>query len=353
MNLQPVFDGHNDTLAECFSPETGEKRPFFQRSDAGQLDYPRALSGGFRGGLFAIFTPPPPDSPDRDMMSGVTFTDQGYEVSPRQPVEQAYAQAFTGAVLDYAHRLEASPEGKVGIVRSYADIPRFFEEGTLAMVLHIEGAEAIKEDLSNLEEYYRRDVRSLGLVWSRPNAFGDGVPFRFPSSPDTGDGLTRAGKELVRECSRLGILVDLAHINEKGFWDAARMLKTPLVVSHTAVHAICASSRNLTDAQIDAVGESGGLIGIMFEPMELAPSGRPDSGASLEDLIRHIDTIAGRIGIDHVGLGSDFDGADMPESLRDVSHLPDLVQALREKGYQGEDLDKITYQNWLRVLKGI
>jgi membrane dipeptidase len=351
MNLIPVFDGHNDTLTECFSPETGEKRSFFLRSDTGHLDYPRAAAGGFKGGIFAIFTPPPADSPDRDLMSGVTFTDQGYEVSPRGPVEHLYARAFTNAVIAYAQRLEAESGGKIGIVRTSEDISRFFAEDKLALVIHVEGAEAIREDLSNLEWYYQQGVRSLGLVWSRPNGFGEGVPFRYPSSPDTGSGLTAAGKDLVRACNRLGILVDLAHINEKGFWDAVEILTTPLVVSHAAVHAICPSSRNLTDAQIDAVGRSGGLIGIMFEPINLVPRGRLDAGVSLGDVVQNIDYVVQRIGIDHVGFGSDMDGADMPGDFRDASFFPQLVQALQARGYQGEDLEKIAYKNWLRVLQ--
>jgi membrane dipeptidase len=351
MDKIPIFDGHNDTMTDCFSPETGEKRSFFDWGEQGQLDLPRAAAGGIIGGIFAIFTPPPPGSPDLDRMSGVKFTDQGYEVSPRMLLETDYAREYTAALINYMRALEARSQGKVGIVHSYRDLEECIKKNRLAVVLHIEGAEAIHPDLHDLEWYYLQGVRSLGLVWSRHNAFGDGVPFRFPGSPDTGAGLTEAGKRLVRECNRLGILVDLAHINERGFWDAAETLETPLVVSHTAVHAICPSTRNLTDQQIDAVGRSGGLIGIMFEPMNIVPDGRPDSGATLADIARHIDYVARRIGVDHVGFGSDFDGADMPAGIRDASLYQDLVQVLKDMGYQGTDLEKITYQNWLRILK--
>lgn len=317
------------------------------------MDLPRAVAGGMKGGIFAIFTPPPPDSPDRDMKLGVMITEQGYEVSQRLPLETSYARAYTNAVIDYLLDLEARSRGKICLVRMHADLEKFSEEDCLAIILHIEGAEAIQPDLSDLEEYYQRGVRSLGIVWSRPNMFGEGVPFRFPASPDTGPGLTDAGKQLIRECSRLGILVDLAHINERGFWDAAEILKTPLVVSHTAVHAICPSTRNLTDRQIDAVGQSGGIIGIMFEPMNIAPNGRPGAEATLADIVRHIEYVAGRIGVDHVGFGSDFDGADMPAGIRNASLYQNLVQALVDGGYRGTDLEKITHQNWLRVLRDV
>ena len=353
MNKIPIFDGHNDTLTECYSPETGEKRSFFDWGEKGHLDLPRAAAGGLKGGIFAIFTPPPPDSPERDMMSGVTFTDQGYEVSPRQPVDRAYAREYTSAVIDYVHALAARSEGRFGIARSYVELEDCMARNRLAVILHIEGAEAIRPDVSDLDWYYQQGVRSLGLVWSRPNAFGEGVPFRFPGSPDTGAGLTEAGKQLVRECNRLGILVDLAHINERGFWDAAGILETPLVVSHTAVHAICPSTRNLTDAQIDAVGRSGGLIGIMFEPMNLVPDGKPNPGATLADITRHIDYIVQRIGVEHVGFGSDFDGADMPAEIRDASLYQDLAQALSGVGYAPGDVEKITYRNWLRIFQNI
>jgi membrane dipeptidase len=220
------------------------------------------------------------------------------------------------------------------------------------MVLHFEDAVAIEEDLSNLEAYYERGLRSLGLVWSRPNVFGHGVPFRFPHSPDTGPGLTEAGKELVRACNRMGILIDLAHINEQGFWDVAETSEAPLVVSHAGVHALCPSTRNLTDGQIDAIGESKGLIGIIFSPGMIRADGQRDADSlPLTDLVRHFDHVVERIGVDHVAFGSDFDGALMAEELADATWLPNLMEALRERGYDDDSLEKIAYRNWFRVLR--
>jgi membrane dipeptidase len=350
MTLPPIFDGHNDTLTRIYNPETGPVRSFFERGETGQLDLPRAITGGLRGGIFAIFTPPPKSSPESAPNYGLTLTDQGYAVTLPSPLVTAYARAFTNTHIDFAHRLETESAGKLGIVRAAADLPCFLKEDRLALVLHIEGAEAIAPDLTGLEHFYRQDVRSLGLVWSRPNAFGSGVPFRFPGHPDTGEGLTPDGKALVKACNRLGVVVDLAHLNEKGFWDVAHLSTAPLVVSHTAVHAICPSTRNLTDPQIDAVGQSGGLIGIMFEPMQIRPDGKPIHDFPLSELARHIAYVASRIGVDHIALGSDFDGADMPDRLKDASALPALVQVLEEQGFLGEDLEKIAYRNWWRVL---
>ncbi len=145
--------------------------------------------------------------------------------------------------------------------------------------------------------------------------------------------------------------MDLAHIDEQGFWDAANCSDAPLVVSHAGVHAICPSTRNLTDKQIDAIGASGGLVGIMFEPSNIRPDGLPAPDTPLTDIVRHIAYVAERIGIDHVAFGSDFDGADMPQALSDVTGLPKLIEALREKGFDPVSVDKICYQNWFRVLR--
>jgi membrane dipeptidase len=221
----------------------------------------------------------------------------------------------------------------------------------LAAVPHFEGAEAIDRSLEALPVFYEAGLRSLGLVWSRPNAFGYGVPFQYPHSPDTGPGLKGAGRALVRACNQLGILIDLAHLNERGFWDVARLSAAPLVASHTAAHAICPMTRNLTDRQLDAIGASGGLVGVVFEPCATRPDGNDDPDTSLEVIVRHVDYIATRIGIEHVGLGSDFDGATMPRMLEDAAGLPRLIAALRHHGYDDDALRRVTHTNWLRVLE--
>lgn len=345
-----VFDGHNDSLTALYQPPTGKERTIFEQSTYGALDLPRAKQGGFGGGMFAIFIPPP-EVLEREPHFDVTFTADGFITALPEPIEQAYAQNLTDKVIDFAYRLEAESKRQIKVVQNMAALEMCFQQNVLALVLHLEGAEAIKPDLSNLEDYYVDGVRSLGIVWSRPNAFGNGVPFNYPSSPDTGEGLTEAGKALVRECNRLGILVDLAHLNERGFWDAAEITDAPLVVSHTAVHALTPFSRNLTDAQIDAVGASGGIIGMNFEAMASSPTGSVEQDVPLTQIAAHIDYIVQRIGIDHVGFGSDFDGADMPNDLSDVSKVPNLVQTLREGGYDEAALEKIAYGNWLRVLR--
>jgi membrane dipeptidase len=214
----------------------------------------------------------------------------------------------------------------------------------------MEGAEAIADDLSNLADWYDRGLRSIGIVWSRPNAFAEGVPFRFPASPDTGPGLTDAGRALVRACNELGILVDVSHLNERGFWDVAASSDRPIVATHSNAHALCASTRNLTDAQLDAVRDSGGVVGVNFAVTFLREDGMNSfEETGLDEIVRHVDYFADRMGIDHVAFGSDFDGAVVPAALGGVAGLPRLVDALRER-YEPDEVDRITHGNWLRVL---
>lgn len=351
MNLPPVFDGHNDTLTHIYLPDKGQGRSFFERSEIGHIDLPRAKEGALQGGICAIFTRPPKSSPESDPYYKAVIDEHGYKVALRSPIEPEYARRFTASILELLENMLAESHGALGLVRSYDDLTRYWEQGIFSIVLHIEGAAVLREDLSNLAYYYHQGVRSLGPVWSRPNLFGTGVPFEFPGSPDTGPGLTEAGKRLVQECNRLGILVDLAHLNEKSFWDAAGISQAPLVVSHAGVHALCPSTRNLNDAQIDEVANSGGVIGVILGSSNIRSDGKWDRDTPLNDFIRHFEYIIERVGIDHVAFGSDFDGTTIPESLKDVTRLPQLLALLYEHGWRGEDLEKIAYKNWFRVFR--
>ena len=194
-------------------------------------------------------------------------------------------------------------------------------------------------------------LRSLGPVWSRSNRFGHGVPFNFPDSPDIGPGLTNAGKDLIRECNRLRILIDLSHMNEKGFWDVAGISQAPLVATHSGAHTLCPSPRNLTDDQLEAIGESGGIVGVNFARAFLRKDGLGDKRTSMTEIVRHVVYIAEKIGVDHVALGSDFDGTQVPQDLGDASGLQKLLGAMREEGIKGAALKKIAHGNWLRVLR--
>jgi membrane dipeptidase len=346
----PVFDGHNDTLTKIIDLDpTGET--FLTGNPACRLDLPRAKAGGFQGGIFAIFTDPPEGSAERDMGWGALTTPEGFTTKIRSEVPQDHCARFTDHCIAYLRGIEQRSQGEVRVVTGASDLEATWASGRLGIVLHIEGAEAIREDLYNLSDLYDQGLRSIGLTWSRPNRFGFGVPFGFPQTPDVGPGLSEAGKELVRACNAMGIVVDLAHLNSKGFSDVERVTQKPLVVSHSNVHALCRCTRNLMDWQLDAVKASGGVVGLNFEPAFLRPDGKKDAGATLAMLCDHLDYIVRRIGPDHVGLGSDFDGADVPTGLEDAACLPNLWTELSARGYDLATMEKFAHGNWLRVLK--
>jgi membrane dipeptidase len=315
-----IIDGHNDLVSRIWR---GDEIRHVHLDEAADAD--------FAGGFFALYVPSPkPADP----------TTAHYELPLPEPIPRDEAARVADELYDVFRSLPVR----------LATSPYDFQPGRVAAILHLEGAEPLAADLSDLEAWYARGLRSVGLVWSRANAFAEGVPFRFPSTPDTGPGLTTAGRELVRECNTLGIVVDLSHLNEAGFWDVARLSSKPLVATHSNAHALCASTRNLTDAQLDAIGASGGVVGVNFAVSFVREDGGQVAATPLEEIVRHVGYIAGRIGIDHVAFGSDFDGALVPGDLGGISGLPKLVDALRAGGFDDDAVAKVTHRNWLRVL---
>lgn len=346
----PVFDGHNDTLLKLYqSPDPDKERLFIEGAPADwHIDLPRARKGGFAGGMFAIF--PPTQEKRRKSGAGETMPGNNEPLPPELP--RSAAMESTIGMASILLRLERA--GALKICRRAAEIRAAIQEKTIAAVFHIEGAEAIGPDFAMLEVLHAAGLRSLGIVWSRPNAYGHGVPFRFPSSPDTGDGLTEAGKALVKACNRLRIQIDLSHLNEKGFRDVARISDAPLVATHSNAHSVCPHARNLTDWQLGAIRETGGMVGLNFATGFLNPRGPTAGGADLDMMIRHVDALLQKLGEDGVGMGSDFDGAPVPVEIGDAAGLPRLIEAFRAHGYGEELIEKIAWKNWVRVLeKGI
>jgi membrane dipeptidase len=348
-NTLPIFVGHNDTLLDLYLPERSGGRTFFTRSDEGHIDLPRAREGGLAGGFFAIFVPPDPSQPQLTE-SDLLITERGYEMPMSPALDLAYAQRVTVAIMASLFRLEAESEEQLKVVLSVGELVTCLREGILAAILHFEGAETIDPGLDALEVFYQAGLRSLGIAWSRPNAYAHGVPFKFPHSPDTGPGLTLAGRELVRSCNRLGIMLDLSHLNEQGFWDVAELSEAPLVATHSNAHALCPTTRNLTNKQLEAIKESGGMVGLNFAVTDLREDGRNNPDTSLDVMVCHLDYLVGHLGIDCVGFGSDFDGATIPREMGDVTGLPKLMTALRQHGFDEAALRKLAYENWIRVL---
>ena len=341
----PIFDGHNDTLLDLYRPDRGGGRSFFERSEQGHVDLPRAREGGFAGGFFAVFVPAHPSTPRANMNDLASMR----QLPPE--LELGYAQETALAMTALLFRLERESAGQMKVVRTADELSACLDDGTLATILHFEGAEAIDPGLNALEVFYQAGLRSIGPVWSRANAFATGVPFRFPSSPDIGPGLTDAGKALVRACNELGIMLDLSHMNEAGFWDVAKLSTAPLVATHSNAHALTPTPRNLTDKQLDAIKESDGMVGLNYAVAFLREDGANNADTPIERMVQHIDYLVERVGIDRVGLGSDFDGATIPQEIGDVTGLPRLVEALRAADYDDASLRKLTHENWLRVLR--
>ena len=354
-NPFPIIDGHNDTILALDRATPEQERTFFNRSEIGHIDLPRAREGGLAGGFFAVFTPNTDWKKQRIPRSdGGTeeepdFT-HGWDVPHPNPIERGYALDYTLKLLSRLLRLEADSDGEVRVVRRVEELEECLANGTLAVILHVEGVECLDPDLEVLHLLYEAGLRSLGPVWSRSNDFGHGVPFSFPGSPDAMPGLTDAGKNLVRACNELGILIDLSHLNEKGFWDVAEHSSHPLVATHSCAHALCPSPRNLTDRQIDALGETNGIVGINFARSFLRSDGDGDAETPLTEIVRHAAYVADRIGVEHVALGSDFDGTQVPQDLKDAAGLPKLLDALRDHRFDDDGLKKVTHQNWIRVL---
>ncbi|MBX3579663.1 MAG: dipeptidase [Rhizobiaceae bacterium] len=342
----PVFDGHNDTLLRLWKTGGDVEDLFLKGSEGGHIDLPRARAGGLAGGFFAMFPPPVgKKGPDADP------TTKSYDVPLPPLLSQADAMEATLGMASVLFRIERESDGAFAVCRSAAEIRAAMTQGAMAAVFHIEGAEAIDPDLTALDLLHAAGLRSLGLVWSRPNVFGYGVPFRFPSTPDIGPGLTDAGKALVKACNELNILVDLSHLNEIGFRDVAATSDAPLVATHSNAYSVCPHSRNLTDWQLAAIRDSGGIVGLNFACGFLRPDGQMKADTSIDVMVRHLDALLEALGEDGVALGSDFDGAVVPKPIGDAAGLPKLLEALAAKGYGAELVEKIASRNWLSIIE--
>jgi len=340
-----TFDGHNDVLLRLIRhARENPEASFLEGSASGHLDLPRARRGGFVGGLFALY------SPSSRNLNFSGMKGDHYDLPLPPPLELSEAREPVIEMLSTLLRIERASAGQVVICRDTGAIRSAISIGSLAVVIHIEGAEAIDSELKFLDILYACGLRSLGPVWSRPNIFGHGTPMRFPGSPDSGPGLTEAGERLVRRCNELGIMIDLSHITEAGFWDVARLTTVPLVATHSNVHAICKVSRNLTARQLDAIRDSGGIVGVNFATSFLRPDGQMRRDTPIDHVVAHIEALLERMGEAHVGIGSDFDGAIIPDGIGSVAGLQTLYDALRARGHSEELLTRIGSTNWLDVL---
>lgn len=334
-----TFDGHNDLLLNLWLRHRHDPvRAFFTGIENGHLDFPRMQQGGFAGGLFALFVPP-----------------QHYveQVAPQYAREKWQPLAILWQQLDILKALIANAEGRARLCLSAQEIAACRADGVLAMVAHIEGADGFDDDGEVLQAFWQAGVRSIGPFWNLANVFGEGVTGTFPGSPDSGPGLTEAGKRLIAAANRHHMVIDVSHMNQKAFYDTAHLSTAPLVATHSNAHALCAQPRNLTDQQLDTIRDSGGIVGVNFGNAFLRRDGKRDADTAMTQIVSHIDYLVTRMGVDRVALGSDFDGISVPDELGDVSGLPRLYALLRSLGYTELSLQKLAWGNWQRVLRRI
>lgn len=312
-----VFDAHCDTLLDIVS----HRRSLGDKSSMGNLDIPRLKEGGVNIQIFAAFI----DDiykPDRSLKRVLQIFDSFYQEMEKNNDE-------------------------ISLVTSYNQIKKVNSAGKIAAILSIEGGEALEGDLGVLRVLYKLGVRLITLTWNQRNQIADGV-----SESRTASGLTEFGLKVIDEMNRLGMLIDVSHISETGFWDVIKNSKVPIVASHSNCYNLCPNLRNLKDKQIQALADRGGVIGVTFDPDFLTKNKRE---ANIEDILDHIDYLVKIGGIDCVGLGSDFDGTDnnLPKNLEGVNKMPNITIRLINQGYKEEDIEKILGKNFLRVFKEV
>ena len=311
-----IVDGHCDTILEIMN----HKRNLEKKSTTGHLDIPRMKEGGINVQFFAVFIE---DiyKPDRSLKRTLQLIDCFYEEIEKN-------------------------QDDISLVINYNQIKEVNRAGKIAAILSIEGGEALEGDLGVLRVLYRLGVRLLTLTWNQRNRIADGM-----GESRTGSGLTEFGLKVIDEMNDLGMLIDVSHLSETGFWDVIKRSKTPIVVSHSNCYALCPHLRNLKDEQIKALADKDGVIGITFVPDFLTQEKRK---TSVKDVVNHIDYLVEKVGVDYVGLGSDFDGTgELPLGLEGVDKIPNLTEELLDRGYKEREIEKILGGNFLRVFRKV
>ena len=310
--FQGVVDTHIDTLLRV----AGDGIDLGSRLADGHIDLLRLAEGGVRAQFFACF------------------------IEPEYKPDRALARVLQ--LIDAFYRMAGANSDRVAVATGLAGVLAAYASGRLAAILAVEGGEAIGHDLAALRALYRLGVRCLGLTWNERNGIADGVGEESPG------GLSRFGVEVVKEMNRLGMLIDVSHLAEPGFWDVLARSEAPVLASHSNARALCGHRRNLTDAQVRELAARGGVVSVNFCPSFVTDD---PARATLDRVLDHVEHLAGVAGAGHVGIGSDFDGIPgTPEGLEDVSRLPALVEGLRRRGFREDEVRDVAGRNVLRLL---
>lgn len=314
-----LIDTHNDFISVSLSNKIAFDTDLSSRTHS---DLFRMKKGGVDVEFFSIF-----GGPDIGFTHAMQEIDSVYAIAQRNP-------------------------SSIMLVKTPAELKQAVKQKKLAAMMGVEGGHMIENDLAKLETLFDRGARYMTLTWNNSTTWASSAAEETSNKiPADKRGLNDFGKQVVRKMNQLGMMVDLSHVGEKTFWDAMQIVTKPVIVSHSSVYHFAPVPRNLKDEQIDAIGKNGGVICVNFFSGFLdggfdKKSARPP----LSLLIDHIDYIVKRIGIDHVGLGSDFDGiSSTPLQLDGVQDYPKLTAALLERGYSKKDVRKILGENVLRV----
>lgn len=310
-----IVDAHTDALLQAL-----DGRDLLARTSQGHVDLPRLAEAGVTLQVFALW-------------------------APRRGGPAGF---LPHALRQIAHfwRVVDQSGGQLQPILSREDLARLEPgRGRVGGLLSIEGGEILQGHLEMVEVFHRLGVRALGLTWNHRNQLADGC-----LDAEAGGGLTRFGREVVAACEKLGWVLDVSHLSERGFWDLMEVSQGPIIASHSNAFAVHPHPRNLRDEQLVALAQKGGVVGLNFFPGFLTPGPQCTS----RDLVRHARHIAQVIGPEHVGLGSDFDGIERtPEDLPDVTALPRLTEAFLEAGFSEEETRGILGGNFRRVFQSV
>ncbi|GAB2626814.1 dipeptidase [Belliella aquatica] len=361
-----IVDGHMDLPYRMYNQGntmTGEVYDFINRQEGGNIDYVRAKEGGMDAPFMAIYIP------------------AGYQ-------DRGGAKDLADTLIMMVERLASTWPDQIALAKSPEEIEANFKRGLLSLPMGIENAAAIEDDLSNVAYFYDKGIRYMTLTHGKDNLVGDSSY----DDAETHGGLSEFGKEVVKEMNRLGMIIDVSHITDKTFFDVAELSTAPIVATHSSVRNFTPGfERNVSDEIIQKIAEKDGMVMITFggsfldqaysekntanrthiqEWLEENNLNRRDSAAQeyissyttankptvhVSKVAEHIDHVVKLVGIDHVGLGSDFDGVgdSLPEGLKDASMYPNLIAELMKLGYSKEDIEKVCYKNFFRVWKAV